>query len=81
MKIKFNGQLCEVRVCGKRYANNLNGQGEGGGYHLKYGLFDEIGNKIGAVTGGYLGNFWIMKNGKLIGSIKFNPDDIKQNDQ
>lgn len=81
MKIKFNGQLCEVRICGKRYTNNLNGQGEGGGYHEKYGLFDESGNKIGAVTGGYLGNFKIIQNGKSIGSINFNPDNIKQHNQ
>lgn len=62
--------MCEVRKCGKRYTKNMNGQGEGGGYHTKYGLFNENGEKVGAITCGYLGHYKIMKDGKTIGSVK-----------
>jgi hypothetical protein len=78
MKIKFNGQMCEVKRCGKRYSKNRNNQGEGGGRIDKWGLFNEAGEKVGAITGGYLGNYKVMKDGQTIGSIRLDESHFSQ---
>jgi hypothetical protein len=78
MKIKFNGQMCEVRRYGKRYSKNLNNQGEGGGRIDKWGLFNEAGEMVGSINNGYLGHHKIMKDGKVIGSVRLDDSHFSE---